>query len=109
MTRLAFSTHRYTALSAVQRDQVRYHTGLNGPALGYTWSEHVGGQMFGCLRQALCELWAANLVEVDTHRLFARRGHRVVITMRGYRLLCEWNEVARNGARCDATGAAPAA
>lgn len=90
MTQLTFTDTRCTALAAVQRDHVRYHSGLAGPALGYTWSEHAGGQMHEDFRHVLRELWALNFIEVETHRVFAQRGHRVITTMNGYRLLCAW-------------------
>jgi hypothetical protein len=90
MTRLAFTEARYAALTAVHRDHVAYHTGLSGPALGYTWSERVGGQMFEDMRQVLRDLWTADLIEVDTHRVLAQRGHRVNTTTSGYFQLREW-------------------
>jgi hypothetical protein len=92
MSRLSFTEDRYAALKAVHSDQVRYHTGLTGPSLGYTWSEHVGGQMFEWMRQVLRDLWTADLVDVDTHRILAQHGHRVTITTSGYLRLREWEE-----------------
>lgn len=94
MTRLPYSDTRFAALSAVHGEQVTYHTGLAGPALGYTWSEHVGGQMFMEMREVLRELWTADLIAVETQRVLAHRGHRVVITTAGYRLLREWASLA---------------
>lgn len=108
MTRLTFSHLRYAALSAVHQDQVRYHTGVDGPALGYTWSEDVGGQMFDNLRQILSELWAADLIEVETHRIFAERGHRVSTTTRGYLVLREWEEATHGHTPREATARAAA-
>jgi hypothetical protein len=90
MARLPYSDTRCAALNAVHNDQVTYHTGLAGPALGYTWSESVGGQMFMEMREVLRELWTADLIMVETQRVLAHRGHRVVITTAGYRLLREW-------------------
>jgi hypothetical protein len=98
MTRLPCTEARHTALRAVHQDQVAYHTGLAGPALGYTWSEHVGGQMFMEMREVLRELWTADLITVDTHRVLAQRGHRVTITTGGYRLLCDWSTAAPQAA-----------
>lgn len=95
MARLPYTDTRFAALNAVHNDQVTYHTGLAGPALGYTWSEHVGGQMFMEMREVLRELWTADLIEVQTHRVLAHRGHQVVITTNGYRLLREWAAVAQ--------------
>lgn len=95
MARLPYTDTRYAALAAVHHDRVTYHTGLAGPALGYTWSEQVGGQMFMGMREVLRELWTADLIAVETHRVLAHRGHRVVITTAGYRLLHEWETVAR--------------
>ena len=90
MARLPYSDTRYAALNAVHNDQVTYHTGLAGPALGYTWSEHVGGQMFMEMREVLRELWTADLLTVETQRVLAHRGHRVGITAAGHRVLREW-------------------
>ena len=95
MQPFAFSGSRQAALAAVHCGDVRYHHGLTGPALGFTWSENRGGQMFHEMRHALHELWAANLIDVETHRVFARSGHRVVTTMRGYQLWREWHDQAR--------------
>jgi hypothetical protein len=93
MTRPTFTDARYAALGAVHRDRVRYDTGLSGPALGYTWSEDTGGPMSQTMRQALRDLWTADLIDVDTHRLFAQHGHRVTTTINGYRLLREWHSL----------------
>jgi hypothetical protein len=93
MTRLSFTEDRYAALEAVHHDFVRYHTGLAGPALGYTWSEHAGGQMFERMRQVLRDLWTADLIDVDTHRILAQRGHRVSTTTSGYLQLREWEHL----------------
>jgi hypothetical protein len=73
-----------TALAAVAADQVRYHPGLSGPALGYTWSEDCGGQMFPALRAAMEDLAEAGLIMTDPHRMRAQRGHRVRLTARGH-------------------------
>lgn len=90
MRRLMCSKARHEALNAVYGDHVRYHNGLAGPALCFTWAEESGGQMFHEMRDTLHELWAADFIDVETHRLFAQRGHRVHVTMRGYQRLCEW-------------------
>jgi hypothetical protein len=71
------------ALAAVAADQVRYHPGLSGPALGYTWSEQSGGQMFPALQDALERLEDAGLITTEPHRIRAQRGHRVALTARG--------------------------
>jgi hypothetical protein len=42
------------------------------------------------MRETLRELWTADLITVDTQRLVARRGNRVLITTTGERLLREW-------------------
>ncbi|GAA2792177.1 hypothetical protein [Saccharopolyspora taberi] len=91
MTRPDPSPRWHAALTAVQQDLVRYHNGRTGPALGYTWSESAGGQMFDEMRQTLQELRAAHLIDVETHRVFAQRGHRVRTTTAGYRLLRTWS------------------
>lgn len=98
MARLPYSDTRHAALTAVYKNEVTYHTGLAGPALGYTWSEHVGGQMFMEMREVLRELWTADLITVETQRVLAHRGHRVVITTAGYRLLGEWAALAAHQA-----------
>ena len=71
------------ALAAVAADRVRYHPGLSGPALGYTWAEQTGGQMFPGLQRALEDLDGAGLITTDHHRIRAQRGHRVRLTPRG--------------------------
>ena len=90
MARLDHTETRHTALSAVYRDAVRYHDGLAGPALGYTWAEGAGGQMSEDMRHTLRELWAADLITVDTQRILAQRGRRVSITTGGYLCLQKW-------------------
>ncbi len=52
--------------------------------------------MFQEMRDTLQELWAADLIDVDTHRVFVQRGHRVRTTMRGYQLWCEWQRESSN-------------
>ena len=94
MSRPDYSDLRHRALLAVQQDLVRYHNGRTGPALGYTWSEQAGGQMFDEMRLALQELWNAHLIDVETHRVFAQRGHRVRTTPTGYRILLAWADGA---------------
>ena len=44
MTATRFTVDRYSALIDVFDDKVRFHNGLSGPALGYTWAEGHGGQ-----------------------------------------------------------------
>jgi hypothetical protein len=90
MSRLKRTDERYTALAAVHADQVRYHSTPAYAALGYAWSDSVGGQMADSTRRVLHDLWAADLVEVETYRLFAQHGHRVTITTQGYLLLMDW-------------------
>ncbi len=90
MTHLNFSTTRYHALDHVRRDHVRFHPGLIGPALGYSWSENTGGQMFESMRHVLSELWAAELIDVRAHHQFARPAHKVVTTQDGRETLREW-------------------
>ncbi len=97
MTSLTYSRTRHAALSAVLHDHVRYHPGLSGPALGYSWSEHSGGQMFGEMRHVLSELWAAELIGIDDQRQFARRGHRVATTPHGRHVFSEWERAADRG------------
>jgi hypothetical protein len=87
---LTYNSDRLAALIAVHDDQVRYHTGLSGPSVGYTWSEGAGGRMFEQFRHTLQDLWSADLIDVDTHRLFAQHGHRVTITTKGYVLMHQW-------------------
>ncbi|MEV4648847.1 hypothetical protein [Saccharopolyspora sp. NPDC049426] len=43
------------------------------------------------LRQALHDLWVADLIDIETRDLFAPRGHRVVITRKGTRALRYWS------------------
>lgn len=90
MARLDFSPTRYQALDQVNRDNVRFHPGLNGPALGYAWAENAGGQMFDAMRHVLSELWAADLIDINEHHQFARPAHRVVITRDGREQLRQW-------------------
>lgn len=90
MTRLERTDQRHAALAAVHGDQVRYQSSPADAAPGYAWSDSVGGQMTDAMRRVLHELWAADLVEVETYRLFAQRGHRVTTTTQGYLLLMTW-------------------
>jgi hypothetical protein len=92
MKKLECTEDRFAALMAVHRDQVRYHTGLTGPSVGYMWAESLGGQMFEDMRHVLRDLWTSDLIEVDTHRLFAQGGHRVSTTTNGYLLLRQWQD-----------------
>jgi hypothetical protein len=92
MARLDLTEDRKAALSAVHRDAVRYHDGLSGPALGYTWAEGAGGQMPEEMRHTLRELWSSDLIAVDTHRVHAQRGRRVSITTSGYLRLQRWQQ-----------------
>jgi hypothetical protein len=91
MTRLERTSERYDALAAVHADQVRYHSTPAFAALGYAWSDSVRSKMTDTMRQVLHDLWAADLVEVETYRLFAQHGHRVTITTQGYLLLMTWS------------------
>lgn len=90
MTRLEHTDERHAALAAVHADQVRYHSTPTDAALGYAWSGSVGDRMADATRRVLHELWAADLVEVETYRLFDHHGHRVTTTTQGYLLLMEW-------------------
>ena len=90
MTPLDRTGDRHAALAAVHADQVRFQGGSADPARGYSWSDPVVGRMSETMRRTLHELWAADLIEVETYRLFAHRGHRVTTTTPGYLRLLEW-------------------
>ncbi|WP_190813030.1 hypothetical protein [Saccharopolyspora pogona] len=94
MSRTTFTANRYTALDAVNQGKICYHNGLLQPALGYDWVMGIS-PMADDLRQTLRDLWVTDLIDIDTHRLFALRGHRVVITTKGYRTLRDWSALAR--------------
>ncbi len=94
MARLIPTKTRYETLRAVSSDHVRYHEGLTGPALGYTWAENAGGQMSEELRHALRELWAADLITIAPERILAQRGRRVSVTTKGEHCLQEWAQYA---------------
>ena len=94
MARLNLTDPRHATLRAVSQDRVRYHEGLTGPALGYTWAEGAGGQMSEDMRHTLRELWAADLITVDPQRILAQRGRRVSITSKGESCLQEWGQLA---------------
>jgi hypothetical protein len=87
--RLDHTEQRHTALAAVYADQVRFHS---APATvpRYEWCESAHKPMTEETRRVLQELWSADLVEVETYRLFAQRGHRVTVTTQGYLQLMAW-------------------
>ncbi|QIZ38718.1 hypothetical protein [Saccharopolyspora sp. ASAGF58] len=89
-----FTEARYAALAAVYAGKICYQNGLARPGLGYEWGTGVPGPMTDEFRHTLRELWAADLIDIDVHRLFAPRGHRVAITAKGYRALREWSGLA---------------
>ncbi|MGI8312073.1 hypothetical protein [Saccharopolyspora hattusasensis] len=94
-----FTANRYAALDAVNQGKICYHNGLLQSALGYDWVMDITRPMTDDLRQTLRDLWVADLIDVETHRLFALRGHRVVITTKGYRTLRDWSALAVASAR----------
>jgi hypothetical protein len=104
VTKLERTDDRHAALAAVHADRVRYHSAPAERSLGYAWSESVAERMCDATRVVLHELWAADLVEVETHRLFAHRGHRVITTTQGYLLLQEWGETPRQNPILLSTG-----
>lgn len=95
MSTAKFTVDRYTALAAVNQDKICYHNGLLQPGLGYGWVTGETARLTADLRNALRDLWVADLIDIDTHHLFAQRGHRVRITPNGHRVLREWSVRAR--------------
>lgn len=97
MAQPEYDPQRHAALQSVRQDYVRFHYGLSGPALGYTWSENAGGQMTKNTQWKLHELFSRNLIEVDSQRLFAQRGCRVIMTQEGCQVLASWDTTVRSG------------
>ncbi|MEV0699938.1 hypothetical protein AB0I53_18805 [Saccharopolyspora sp. NPDC050389] len=95
MSRIIFTATHYAALDAVNQGKICYHNGLLQPALGYDWVTGITCPMTDDLRQTLRDLWITDLIDIDTHHLFALRGHRVVLTMKGYRTLRDWSALGR--------------
>ncbi|TNC19394.1 hypothetical protein [Amycolatopsis alkalitolerans] len=94
MSTAKFTVNRYQALAAVSQGKICYNNGLLEPAPGYDWVTGETSQMTDDLRHALRDLWAADLIDIDTHHLF-ERGHQVRITTRGYPTLRAWSVLAR--------------
>ncbi|MGW1676457.1 hypothetical protein [Saccharopolyspora sp. NPDC002376] len=92
--RVTFTEARYRALSAVSEGEICYHNGLSQPALGYDWVAGLSRRMADDVRHTLHSLWAADLIDIDTHSLFVRPGHRVMITPKGYQVFRQWATAA---------------
>ncbi|MCI2419707.1 hypothetical protein MOQ72_19870 [Saccharopolyspora sp. K220] len=91
-TTIDYSPQRHLALGLVQEERVRFHNGLHGMALGYTWL--TGESMDEPLRTTLHELWRVDAIQIETHRLFASGGHCVKLTPHGFQMFQSWATVA---------------
>lgn len=91
MSRATSAALRLTALDSVSRGKICFHNGFLESEVGYAWVPGVVSPMTDELRQALHDLWIADLIDIETRDLFAPRGHRVVITRKGNRALRYWS------------------
>ncbi len=89
--RLPFNEQRFDTLVNVYLGKVEFDNSLGaGQGSGYHWAARIGGAMFDAQQDVLFELWQADLIEVDTSHIFTARGHRVMLTHRGWTSLREW-------------------
>lgn len=96
MYSVPYSPEHHEALRDVFTGRIRYHNGLNTPAIGYRWREALGGgRLMSDKADALFELWAADLIDVDTQVIQCDgHGHAVRLTHHGYQHMQYWNGLA---------------